>query len=106
MFIAMNRFRVVEGQEQEFERRWRERQSYLADVPGFRQFMLLRGDEPGEYISHSAWDSRASFMAWTRSEAFVAGHRQGSAAGLLREPPRVSLYEAVITESAGQPIAS
>jgi heme-degrading monooxygenase HmoA len=106
MFIAMNRFRVAEGQEGEFERRWRERETYLAGVIGFREFALLRGDEPGEYISHSTWDSREAFTSWTRSDAFVAAHRQGSAAGLLREPPRVSLYDVVLSEGAPQPAAT
>ena len=67
MFIAMNRFRVLPGQGETFERIWRERDSYLAGVPGFVQFVLLRGDE-GEYISHSTWESREAFDAWTESD--------------------------------------
>jgi heme-degrading monooxygenase HmoA len=100
MFVAMNTFRVSSGQEDAFERRWRERESYLSSVPGFRHFALLRGDEPGEYISHTIWQDRASFVAWTRSEPFVAGHRQGSTAGILDGPPHVRLYDAVLTEGA------
>ena len=42
MYIAMNRFRVNAGFEEGFERMWRERDSYLAQVPGFRSFHLLR----------------------------------------------------------------
>ena len=76
MFIAMNNFRVNPGQEAAFETRWRERETYLDQVPGFIEFALLRGDEPGEYISHTVWRDRASFDAWTKSEAFTAGHRQ------------------------------
>ncbi|MDO8615694.1 MAG: antibiotic biosynthesis monooxygenase [Dehalococcoidia bacterium] len=98
MFIAMNRFRVAADREADFERVWRERESYLSGVPGFVRFALLRGDTPGEYISHSTWQDRAMFLAWTQSEAFAAGHRQGSLAGLLEGPPQVSLYEAVIEQ--------
>ena len=101
MFIAMNRFKVAEGKGPQFEERWRNRTSYLGEVPGFVHFALLKGDNPGEYVSHSTWESREAFEAWTRSEAFAAGHRQGSVQGELAEHPVVSLYEAVIEEGAG-----
>jgi len=97
MFIAMNRFQVAPGQEQRFEQQWRDRESYLAGVPGFVRFALLRGDRSGEYVSHSTWASRAAFDAWTRSEVFTQVHRQGSLAGVLATHPELSLYEAVLT---------
>ncbi len=108
MFVAMNHFRVAEGRAADFEEAWRRRQSYLNGVPGFVQFALLRGDTPGEYISHSVWESREAFIAWTQSEAFVQGHRQGSLAGILAGPPQLKTYEAVLVERpegvhAGQP---
>jgi heme-degrading monooxygenase HmoA len=100
MFVAMNNFQVAAGKGEEFERVWRERQSYLEGVPGFIQFALLRGDNEGEYISHSTWQDRESFIAWTQSEAFVQGHRQGgSLMGVLEGPPRIAMYEAVIVET-------
>ena len=100
MFIAMNRFKVNEGKGEAFEARWRNRTSYLDQVPGFVHFALLKGDNPGEYVSHSMWASREAFMAWTKSENFAAGHRQGSVQDELAEHPVVSLYEAVIEEGA------
>jgi heme-degrading monooxygenase HmoA len=100
MFVAMNNFKVASGKGPEFERIWRERESYLKGAPGFVQFALLRGDADGEYISHSTWESREAFMAWTQSDAFVQGHRQGgSLMGVLDGPPQVKLYEAVIAET-------
>ncbi len=99
MFIAMNNFKVASGKEAEFERVWRERESYLKGVSGFVQFCLLRADAPGEYISHSTWESRDAFVAWTQSEAFVQGHRQGSLMGVLEGPPQIKTYEAVIVET-------
>jgi len=102
MFIAMNNFKVVAGQEAIFEQRWRERQSHLGAVPGFVQFALLKGDTPGEFISHTTWESREAFMDWTTSENFTAGHRQGgSMQGVLETHPQVGLYEAVIVERPG-----
>jgi heme-degrading monooxygenase HmoA len=98
VFVAMNIFKVTKGHEDEFERAWRERRSYLREVPGFVQFALLRGDAEGEYISHSVWRSRESFLAWTKSEAFAAGHNQSSLAGVLSGPPQLRTYEGIIVE--------
>lgn len=100
MFIAMNRFSVAPGQEARFEEIWSTRETYLEGVPGFVRFALLRGEEPGDYISHSTWESREAFIAWTESEAFTKGHRQGSMQGVLQGPPEVSLYQAVIEQGA------
>ncbi|MEO8457532.1 MAG: antibiotic biosynthesis monooxygenase [Chloroflexota bacterium] len=97
MFVAMNRFTVNEGQGEKFEQIWRERESRLADVPGFMRFALLKGDG-GEYISHSTWQDREAFISWTQSENFAAGHRQGSLMGVLKGPPQVALYDAVLVE--------
>jgi heme-degrading monooxygenase HmoA len=99
MFVAMNNFKVAEGKGPDFERAWRERQSYLEGVPGFVQFALLRGSAEGEYISHTIWRDRQAFIDWTGSEAFVKGHRQGSLAGILDGPPQLKVYEAVLVET-------
>lgn len=104
MFIAMNRFQVNPGREADFERMWADRETYLDQVPGFVQFALLRGDTDGEYVSHSTWEDRDAFTAWTESEAFRKGHAQGSIAGILAGPPVVSLYEAALRQDAGGPI--
>ena len=98
MFIAMNNFKIAEGKGEEFERIWRERDSYLKDVPGIIRFALLKGDVDGEYISHSTWESRDAFLAWTQSPAFAAGHRGGSLMGVIQGPPQVKLFEAVLEQ--------
>ena len=77
MFIAMNRFRVAKGSEKAFENVWLSRDSYLDTVPGFVEFHMLKGPEAEDhtlYASHTVWESRAAFEAWTRSEAFRAAH--------------------------------
>jgi len=97
LFVAMNHFEVDPQRSDEFEAHWRERESYLQEVPGFLRFALLRGDEPGHYVSHSSWKSRDAFEAWTRSEAFRKVHAQArTPAGLLRGHPRLELFEAVL----------
>lgn len=82
MFIAMNRFEIAPGREEVFEKLWRERESHLEDVPGFREFHLLRGatsEESTLFASHSVWESRAAFDAWTESENFRKAHANARA---------------------------
>jgi heme-degrading monooxygenase HmoA len=99
MYIAMNNFRVRPEHAVAFEDAWRNRESYLSDVPGFREFHLLRGplDEDGQrmYASHTVWNDEASFRAWTESEAFRRAHAQGKVGHLLAGPPRFIGWEAV-----------
>jgi len=103
LFIAMNHFQVDPERGAEFERHWRQRESHLAEVPGFLRFALLRGDEPGAYVSHSTWRNRAAFEAWTRSEAFRKAHAQArTPSGLLRGHPHLQVFEAVIEEPPQQ----
>ncbi|MEI9414458.1 antibiotic biosynthesis monooxygenase [Mesorhizobium sp. Cs1299R1N1] len=80
MYIAMNRFKVQNGAESDFEEVWRNRDSSLSDMKGFREFHLLRGaiDETEGYtlfVSHTVWASHDDFVAWTRSDNFRAAHR-------------------------------
>jgi heme-degrading monooxygenase HmoA len=78
MFIAMNRFSVLLGQEEAFEAVWLGRDSHLGGTPGFVDFHLLRGPTTEDhtlYASHTVWRSRDDFEAWTRSEAFRAAHK-------------------------------
>jgi len=104
MFIAMNRFRVVRGQEPAFERRWLERDSYLNQVPGFIAFHLLRGPEREEYTlysSHTMWASQQAFVDWTQSEPFRAAHRDaGSQKPLHLGHPEFEGFEVVQTLDA------
>jgi heme-degrading monooxygenase HmoA len=99
MYFAMNRFRVAPGREADFERAWRERESYLDEVDGFVRFQLLRGEAAPEgttFISCSEWRSAEAFAAWTRSEAFAKAHRQArTPEGVLLGPPRFEGYGVV-----------
>ena len=100
MFIAMNRFRIAVGRESVFEDLWRRRDSQLEGVPGFREFHLLRGptdEEATLFASHSVWDSRQDFEAWTESEAFKAAHAQSRAPeGVYLGPPNFEGFEMVL----------
>ena len=77
-FIAMNRFKIILGKENDFENVWKTRETFLDNVEGFINFNLLRGDSTDEYTlysSHSIWQSKEHFIAWTKSEAFRKAHR-------------------------------
>jgi heme-degrading monooxygenase HmoA len=102
MYIAMNRFQVLEGCEDEFETVWRTRDRHLKDVPGFRQFHLLKGparDGHTLYASHTVWENHDAFLGWTRSEAFRAAHaRAGSNKPLTIGHPQFEGFEAVLAD--------
>ncbi len=100
MYIAMNRFRIARGREQDFIDIWKNRESHLAGVPGFKSFNLLQGPSVPEhtlFASHSVWESLAAFEDWTRSEAFRRAH---GGAGASREiylgPPQFEGFEVVL----------
>jgi heme-degrading monooxygenase HmoA len=100
VYIAMNRFRIAPGHEADFEDLWRKRDSYLDEVPGFRDFKLLKGPSDEEatlYASHTTWDSREAFEAWTRSESFVKAHAQARAPkGTYLGHPVFEGFEAIL----------
>lgn len=103
MFIAMNQFKVAAGREADFEAGWRQRESYLHETPGFVHFALLKGDDPGDYVSHTIWASREAFLAWAQSDAFRRAHAGGMPDGVLETHPRARFYDAVITEGGAVP---
>jgi heme-degrading monooxygenase HmoA len=103
MFVAMNQFSITPGREAEFEDAWRTRESYLQGFVGFIHFALLKGDEPGDYVSHTIWNTREDFLAWTQSESFRKSHSTRSAEGVMAGHPRARFYDAVITEPGALP---
>jgi len=96
----MNRFKVKPDRSDQFEKVWRDRDSHLAGVPGFKSFSLLRGPEGEDhvlYASHTVWESEAAFEAWTRSEAFRKAHAQaGEVKGIYLDHPYLEVFEAIL----------
>jgi heme-degrading monooxygenase HmoA len=101
MFIAMNRFQVIPGEERAFEHVWLSRDTHLDDVPGFVEFHLLKGPAEGDhtlYSSHTIWRSREDFEAWTRSDAFRKAHAgAGGNKPLYLGHPRFEGFEVLQT---------
>ena len=80
MFIAMNRFKIVAGHEEAFEAIWKNRETSLGEMPGFKEFKLLRGDTVTDegytlFASHTIWESYEDFVAWTKSQNFRDAHK-------------------------------
>ena len=100
MFIAMNRFKIVPGKEDQFEKVWRERDTHLNNVPGFEEFHLVKGkktDEFSLYASHSVWKSQEDFLNWTKSEAFRLAHKDaGKHQDLYLGHPNFEGFEKII----------
>jgi heme-degrading monooxygenase HmoA len=110
MYIAMNRFRVKKGSEDAFEQVWLNREIHLDHVPGFVEFHLLKGPEHDDYTlfsSHTVWQSRAAFEAWTKSEAFRAAHKgAGDNKPLYLEHPQFEGFEVRQTVKPAKPAAA
>ena len=100
MFIAMNRFKIVPGKEAEFEKVWRERDTHLEGVNGFKEFHLVKGEKNNEfslYASHSIWNSKEDFINWTKSEAFKLAHKNaGQHKNLYLGAPNFEGFEVVL----------
>ena len=96
----MNRFKIALGRENDFEKIWKNRETHLDDIKGFKNFNLIKGSSNKEYtlyVSHSEWTSKVDFENWTKSEAFKASHRgAGQNRGIYLGHPEFEGFEVVI----------
>lgn len=117
-YVASNRFRVKEGREAAFEKRWADRKSKLGLLDGFRFFCMLRrvaddGAKPYEddinYISCTVWESFANFDAWKKGSAFKEAHGGGTIGGVAsmllatamntKGKPKPAMWEGILPVS-------
>ena len=100
MFIAMNRFKIVLGKEDQFENVWRERDTHLKGVPGFKNFNLVKGNTFEDYTlyaSHSIWETKDHFLNWTKSDAFRMAHKNaGQHKDLYIGAPNFEGFEVIL----------
>ena len=102
MYIAMNRFKIAKGREEDFINIWRERDTYLDEVPGFKAFNLLQGpsyEDHTLFTTHSTWEDKAAFEAWTQSEAFRKAHANAGKVkteGIYLGPPQLEGFSSVL----------
>ncbi|MFV0294490.1 MAG: antibiotic biosynthesis monooxygenase family protein [Hyphomicrobiaceae bacterium] len=85
MYIAMNRFKIGKGSENDFETLWASRESYLHELQGFIAFHLLKGPERDDHVlysSHTVWNSYEDFEAWTKSDQFRKSHANAGSSAI------------------------
>lgn len=104
MFIAMNRFKVVPGQEENFETVWSTRETRLPEMDGFVAFKLLRGTTTPEhtlFASHTVWQSKTHFDGWVNSQAFGKSHQgDGRLSSIVLGHPEFEGFEVLQELSA------
>lgn len=122
-YVAINRFTVREGADAKFDKRWAERKSRLATLPGFRFFSLLRridglgtdyNNDDKNYLSMTVWEDKDSFDAWRTGDAFKEAHGGGgigdfikllsTALFILKGSPKPAFYDGLVP-IAGQPVS-
>ncbi|MFQ5470277.1 MAG: antibiotic biosynthesis monooxygenase family protein [Gammaproteobacteria bacterium] len=101
MYIAMNRFKIKHGCEEEFISIWKNRETYLDTVPGFKSFSLMQGpsfDDYALFASHSIWESEQDFINWTHSEAFSKAHKGagGKSKDVYLGPPQFEGFTSIL----------
>ena len=96
----MNRFKITLGRENDFENIWKERDTHLESVPGFKKFNLIKGkkqDTHRLYASHSEWNSEEDFWDWTKSESFRLAHKDAAShRDLYLGPPDYEGFKVII----------
>ena len=69
-------------------------------MEGFVSFNLMKGMAREEFVlyaSHSVWQSKEAFEAWTDSEHFRKAHAQASAPkGTYLAHPDLELFDSVL----------
>jgi heme-degrading monooxygenase HmoA len=99
MFVAINYISCKEHYTQKFEDLFATRAKAIDTMPGFHHMQVLKpatSEDPYLIVIH--WDKKEDFETWTRSEAFIKGHKRGFAdiveareKGL--EPPMTSQFK-------------
>ncbi len=72
--VVANRIPVAEGWEEDFEKRWQDRDWSITGLPGFIRNEILRPIQGNHYIVKTYWESMEDFQGWTKSEAFAEAH--------------------------------
>ena len=96
----MNRFKIKLGSESSFEDIWKNRETYLDKVEGFKKFNLIKSESNEEYTlyaSHSIWESKNHFINWTKSESFRLAHKNaGDKRDIYLGHPQFEGFEVII----------
>jgi len=79
-FVAINYINCSPEYKERFEELFGSRAKAIDTMPGFIEMHVLRpGKEEDNYLIVSYWDNEEAFKGWTKSEAFIEGHKRGFA---------------------------
>ena len=79
-FVAVNYINCTPEYKQRFEELFGSRAHAIDKMPGFVEMHVLRPDKEGDnYLIVSYWEHEQAFKDWTKSEAFIEGHKRGFA---------------------------
>ena len=76
-FVAINYISCKDHYKPRFEELFATRKGAIDMMPGFVNMQVLKPKEEGEYLIVSFWESEDSFKDWTKSKAFIEGHKRG-----------------------------
>jgi heme-degrading monooxygenase HmoA len=96
MILVANRIFVAPSHTVEFEHLFVTRARLVDGMPGFVANQILRPLSGGDpYVIQTFWESRAHFIAWTKSQAFIDGHARTASLpeGTFTQPTRLEIHE-------------
>lgn len=79
-FVAVNYINCTPEYKERFEELFSTRAGAIDKMPGFIEMHVLRPNmEDDNYLIVSYWEKEDAFRDWTKSEAFIEGHKRGFA---------------------------
>lgn len=79
-FVAVNYINCTPEYKERFEELFGSRAGAIDKMSGFIEMHVLRPDKEGDsYLIVSYWENEDAFKDWTKSEAFIEGHKRGFA---------------------------
>jgi heme-degrading monooxygenase HmoA len=76
-FVAINYIRCEDHYRGRFEELFGSRAHAIDKLPGFVNMEVLKPNQDGEYLIVSHWENEEAFQQWTKSPAFLEGHKRG-----------------------------
>lgn len=79
-FVAVNYIDCTPEYRERFEELFGSRAHAIDEMPGFIEMHVLRPVKEGDkYLIVSYWKTEDAFKDWTKSDAFIEGHKRGFA---------------------------
>lgn len=77
-FVAINYITCKDHYKPRFEELFASRKGAIDHMPGFNHMEVLKPNADDDvYLIVSHWESEESFQQWTKSPAFLEGHKRG-----------------------------